>query len=344
MTNVINSLKVGDGTYVFTTPYAICETAGITTAKVAIITPGSNFSLETGARVAVKFTNANAAGSPTLNVSNTGAKPIYFKNAALSSSNYWSDGQIIDFIYDGTNWVCSAVVTDTNTDTKNTAGSTDTSSKIFLIGATSQAANPQTYSHDTAYVDTDGCLYSNSQKVATLGDLTNYVTIDTAQTITGIKTFNAPTDVSGKETITTKFETSNGGALIIGKEGQNSGTMLRFDQVDGTCRLRFRASATAGAMVWEQPEENASLYFDMGNSAGSGVNRVTLRNEAGTLALTTELPAAVSANPTLSGSETELTGLQIGSAKYKIVTQTYVDNAIGNIDTLLTALNSGTGV
>ena len=175
-------------------------------------------------------------------------------------------------------------------------------------------------------------------------DLNNYVNLAGNQTISGIKTFNAPTDVSGKETITTKFKTSNGGALIIGKEGQNSGTMLRFDQVDGTCRLRFRSSATAGSMVWEQPEKNAALYFDMGNSAGSGVNRVTLRNVAGTLALTKELPAAVSANPTLSGSETELAGLQIGSTKYKIVTQTYVDNAIGNIDTLLTALNSGTGV
>ena len=54
---------------------------------------------------------------------------------------------------------------DTNTDTKNTAGSTDTSSKIFLVGATSQATSPQTYSHDTAYVGTDGCLYSNSTRV-----------------------------------------------------------------------------------------------------------------------------------------------------------------------------------
>ena len=53
------------------------------------------------------------------------------------------------------------------TDTKNTAGSTDTSSKIFLIGATSQAANPQTYSQDTAYVGTDGCLYSGGSKVIT---------------------------------------------------------------------------------------------------------------------------------------------------------------------------------
>lgn len=51
-------------------------------------------------------------------------------------------------------------------DTKNTAGSTDTSSKIFLIGATSQAANPQTYSQDTTYVDTDATLASTKVRVA----------------------------------------------------------------------------------------------------------------------------------------------------------------------------------
>lgn len=64
-----------------------------------------------------------------------------------------------------------------NTDTKNTAGSTDSSSKLFLIGATSQAANPQTYSHDTAYVGTDGCLYSGGTKVLTAHQsLSNYLT------------------------------------------------------------------------------------------------------------------------------------------------------------------------
>lgn len=51
-------------------------------------------------------------------------------------------------------------------DTKNTAGSTNTSSKIFLIGATSQAANPQTYSQDTTYVDTDATLASTKVRVA----------------------------------------------------------------------------------------------------------------------------------------------------------------------------------
>lgn len=51
-----------------------------------------------------------------------------------------------------------------STDTKNTAGSTDTSSKIFLIGATSQAANPQTYSDNEIYV-TNGVLTTKSVQV-----------------------------------------------------------------------------------------------------------------------------------------------------------------------------------
>ena len=47
-----------------------------------------------------------------------------------------------------------------HSDTKNTAGATNSSSKLYLIGATSQSTNPQTYSHDTAYVDPDGYLVS----------------------------------------------------------------------------------------------------------------------------------------------------------------------------------------
>ena len=61
------------------------------------------------------------------------------------------------------------------TDTKNTAGSTDTSSKLFLIGATSQTASSQTYSQDTAYVGTDGCLYSHDTKVLTEDDSYKFI-------------------------------------------------------------------------------------------------------------------------------------------------------------------------
>lgn len=55
-----------------------------------------------------------------------------------------------------------------NTDTKNTAGTTNkTATKMFLVGATEQAANPQTYSNINVYIGTDNCLYSNGTKVLT---------------------------------------------------------------------------------------------------------------------------------------------------------------------------------
>lgn len=54
------------------------------------------------------------------------------------------------------------------TDTKNTTGSTDTSSKIFLIGATSQAANPQTYSDNQVFV-TNGALQASTVNGTILG-------------------------------------------------------------------------------------------------------------------------------------------------------------------------------
>ena len=117
---------------------------------------------------------------------------------------------------------------------------------------------------------------------------TSYVDITSAQTITGTKTFNSPANENGKEVATAIFKTSNGGRLIIGKEGPNSGTMLRFDQTAGTTRLQFRASATPGAMVWTQPEKGAKLYFDLTNSAGAST-RTTLDARSGTIARTSDI-------------------------------------------------------
>lgn len=48
--------------------------------------------------------------------------------------------------------------TDANDDTKNTAGSTNSASKLYLVGAGSQADNPQTYSNANVYEES-GKLY-----------------------------------------------------------------------------------------------------------------------------------------------------------------------------------------
>ena len=63
-----------------------------------------------------------------------------------------------------------------NTDTKNTAGSTNTTSKIYLIGATSQAANPVTYSNSSVYVN-NGELAASKVWGAVFNDLADAIPV-----------------------------------------------------------------------------------------------------------------------------------------------------------------------
>jgi len=85
---------------------------------------------------------------------------VYERRGYNGSWNSWKLVQANLEDYATQSWVTTQGYLTTYTDTKNTTGSTDTSSKIFLVGATSQAANPQTYSHDTVFVDTNGRLNS----------------------------------------------------------------------------------------------------------------------------------------------------------------------------------------
>ena len=80
--------------------YATCDTAAGTAAKVASLAAGT-LSLKAGATVAVKFTYANTASSPTLNIAGTGAKAMYIQGVR---DVYWTDGATVTFTYDGTNW------------------------------------------------------------------------------------------------------------------------------------------------------------------------------------------------------------------------------------------------
>ena len=63
-------------------------------------------------------------------------------------------GRIYEIYYNGSSYTATAL----GTDTKNTAGSTNSTSKLFLIGAGSQDTNPQTFSNSKIYT-TDGTLY-----------------------------------------------------------------------------------------------------------------------------------------------------------------------------------------
>lgn len=84
--------------------YGTCDTAAGTAAKVASLAAGS-LSLKAGATVAVKFTYANTASSPTLNIAGTGAKAMYIQGVR---DVYWNAGATVSFTYDGTNWRVSS--------------------------------------------------------------------------------------------------------------------------------------------------------------------------------------------------------------------------------------------
>lgn len=83
--------------------YGTSSSAATASAKTSSIT---NYILTQGARVTVTFSNANTnvAGAITLNVNSTGAKTIYYNNAATSATNTltWTAGESLTFIYSGT--------------------------------------------------------------------------------------------------------------------------------------------------------------------------------------------------------------------------------------------------
>lgn len=86
--------------------HATSSSSASTAAKTATLT--EDFTLEAGATIAVTFTDANSASSPTLNVKNTGAKAIRTNGVAYA---YWEAGGTVIFTYDGTYWqVCSSPV------------------------------------------------------------------------------------------------------------------------------------------------------------------------------------------------------------------------------------------
>ena len=106
---MIKQIKVGSNTHNITAtqlPYGECSTAAGTAAKTVTVPV---FTLEKGATVIVKFTYANSASSPTLNVNSTGAKAIKrYGSTAVSTDTTttgWTAGAVQMFTYDGTNWI-----------------------------------------------------------------------------------------------------------------------------------------------------------------------------------------------------------------------------------------------
>lgn len=75
----------------------------------------------------------------------------------------------------------------TGTDTKNTAGATNDADKLYLIGAKSQDANPQTYSNSAVYIQ-DGTLYATTVNATNITGINDKVSVMTGATATAAGT------------------------------------------------------------------------------------------------------------------------------------------------------------
>ena len=77
--------------------FSTCDTNADEQNKVVSC---DNFSLINGAKITVKFSYTNTATSPTLNVNNTGAIPIYYRGNNIEAG-YLISNSIRSFVYDG---------------------------------------------------------------------------------------------------------------------------------------------------------------------------------------------------------------------------------------------------
>lgn len=93
---------------VSTFAYGVSSTAVGTAAKVITLQGVSDWTLKSGAIIAVSFTTGtNTANNPTFNVNGTGAKRVKYNGALIASTDKdFAGTKLVQFYYyDGSNWV-----------------------------------------------------------------------------------------------------------------------------------------------------------------------------------------------------------------------------------------------
>ena len=167
--------------------YGTCSTAAETAAKVVSL---SGFKLQTGAEVTVRFTVTNTASSPTLNVNNTGAKPIQYRNAAIAAG-YLAANRTYRFVYDGSSY---ELVGDVDTNTTYTAAT-----------AAPKAPGTAAVGTSTKYAREDHVhplQTTVSGNAATASKLQTARTISLAGEVTGSASFDGSKNISIQTTLT----------------------------------------------------------------------------------------------------------------------------------------------
>jgi hypothetical protein len=232
--------------------YGTCSTAKETAAKVVDC---SNYVLATGAVIYVKFTNANEYnGTATLNVNGTGAKDIARVGTTKTTRYYWSAGEVVGFIYDGTNYIIIERGTASTTYygvTKLTTTATSTSESLAL---TPKALNSFAQNMIANYA-----VYSSSSTY-NVGDRVRY-SYNTYECITAITTAESWTAAHWKALDPIQTQIDNGVS-----------TGIKMPSARQTYYLTGVQTTTAGT---------TDLYNSYVSSSYTGIKYVTFASQAG---------------------------------------------------------------
>lgn len=172
-------------------------------------------------------------------------------------------------------------------DTRNTAGATNSSSKLFLIGATTQGDNPQTYSNQNIFIDTSGNLVVNNGKfsgTATNADTatsatsaTNAGHATTAGGIAGIqKAFAAASSPFTPAKLTTEIGT-NGFNIKRGSWDYAANGVIEKNTSNATQGCPFGTIDLAGVSIaqWYSSANNFTQLFITASTSSGESNVIT---------------------------------------------------------------------
>ena len=234
-------------------PYAECTTQGNVAAKTVSI---SNFRLVIGARIVVKFNYTHTStDNATLNVSSTGAKPIYkFTQSSyfnpdgvmgqyITSENSWCFSESLDMVYDGTNWVIVG---------SSGYTSTGRNSSVITIGSTSDVVNGR-YIDYICNSSADASTVVQ-QAVDSLPNGGKIIFLEGIYNFTKTFTHNKNIVIEGQGKGITKINTSN--KVLISKTSETNATAV-FKNMDINFACRTNWSPDVGAF-----SDYTSLEFD----------------------------------------------------------------------------------
>lgn len=187
--------------------YGTCPTAAATQAKVVTTTSG-DFTLTEGNMVRVKFTNAQTYnGGITLNVDGTGAKSVMRQGTTVTVRYFFVAGEVVDFVYDGTNFIAVNEGIATTTYYGITKLSSATNSTSTSLAATASAVK-------SAYDLADSKSIVSVSQTLTSGTEIGSVTVDGTAT-----TLYAPSASGGSSVSVSQIATTGDNIADITVDG-----------------------------------------------------------------------------------------------------------------------------